>query len=187
MIQHIKVFSKDLMAAFVVSADRLLEPWICISISSRPEEALFSDPSLKKMALSNGCVELLEQHYGDFSNEENYHNLVKNPDVPDGFYRIFSTKEAKEIIDLLNRSKEGPATHLRVHCDAGISRSGAVGLFACRYLKLDEKTFRTINPFICPNQHIFQILCKVSGIRQDYISFWKKNIGSKILTKVRFT
>jgi len=56
-------------------------------------------------------------------------------------YKLFTHRQAQEIVDFLaKRQKEDGNDILVCHCDAGISRSGAVATFACDYCKLNYTT-----------------------------------------------
>ena len=85
---------------------------------------------------------------------------------------LFNEEHAKRIINFIEEVKETVET-LVVQCAAGISRSGAVGLFACRYLKLDETEFRSLNK-ISPNMHVLRVLNEVSGVNKEYVEFWEQ-------------
>ena len=66
----------------------------------------------------------------------------------------FSNEQAKKIVDFIHQDTSSP---LLIHCTAGISRSGAVGLaiaerFGCVEFFLSE------NPDIMPNQFVLQKL-----------------------------
>jgi predicted protein tyrosine phosphatase len=77
---------------------------------------------------------------------------------------LFTEAQAKQIVAFLDEIKD---THplLLCSCDAGISRSGAVGEFACDYLGLDKNKFYAHNPFIHPNIHVKTMLWRV--VRQN--------------------
>ena len=79
---------------------------------------------------------------------------------------LIDTVQAKLIVEFLDRVKENCEV-LVVHCAAGISRSGAVGLFACRYFGLDENDYRGSHPFIHPNFYVVSVL-------NDYIKKYPK-------------
>ena len=87
--------------------------------------------------------------------------------------------QAIEFIDLAITNNH----KVLIHCAAGISRSGAVGLFCCRYFDLDQKEFRRLNSQITPNLHVLNVLNKESGIDDDYIKFWSKLCIRKDVTK----
>ena len=102
---------------------------------------------------------------------------------------FFNEKHAKTIINYLEQIKY--AHTLIIHCAAGISRSGAVGLFSNRYFKLSEKDFRRNNPKICPNPYILDTLNRVSGINAHYEQFWKdsfkKNDRMRHINNIKFS
>lgn len=91
---------------------------------------------------------------------------------------VFEEKHAWEIIwffRIWNSFQMDDVDTLICQCDAGISRSGAVGLWATRFLKLDEKEFREKHPQIQPNSRVLEILMDVSGLKDEQINFWKEN------------
>lgn len=88
---------------------------------------------------------------------------------------LFDEIRAKAIVDWVDYNKNN-LDRLVCHCDAGVSRSGAVGLWATRYLGLDEKKYCESNPSIQPNQHVLKTLSDVSGMSKDYEDFWMQNL-----------
>lgn len=76
--------------------------------------------------------------------------------------RAMSFKQGSEIINFINSKQEYESNfELFVHCSAGISRSGAVGLFVNQYLNLDESEFYSNNPQILPNYWVENVLWNV--------------------------
>ena len=78
----------------------------------------------------------------------------------------FSEKQAVEIFDFVN--KIDCSKLLYVHCDAGISRSGAVGMILNDYFnrfeddnKEDFKYFNTNNSHIMPNPRVVRLMKSV--------------------------
>lgn len=114
---------------------------------------------------------------------ETYNRLKKSyPDSKKNLY-VFKKGHAKKILKFIDRiNSDKQTTILIVHCDAGISRSGAVGIFACRYLKLDETRFRKENN-ILPNSYVYDILCNISQLHADYEKFWE---DAKLNDRINF-
>lgn len=91
-------------------------------------------------------------------------------------YKLFSENDARRIKDFTD-SRLDPEKKLIVHCDAGISRSGAVGLCLNDYLNnYIESHYRHLaaflrdNPYIVPNPYISRVLNKVlyySDLKED--------------------
>lgn len=71
---------------------------------------------------------------------------------------LFHVDQAKKIIQFLERIKHQEDGTLIVHCTAGISRSGAVGTFACDYFGLNYLEFKRNNPYILPNPYVLRLL-----------------------------
>jgi predicted protein tyrosine phosphatase len=69
---------------------------------------------------------------------------------------LFDESMAEQVIAFLNTVEQGD--ELIVHCFAGISRSGAIGLFAARFLGLDLEDFFSQHPHISPNPLVLRVL-----------------------------
>lgn len=77
---------------------------------------------------------------------------------------MFKKGQAKKIFDFVNKYKN-EVDYFIVNCHAGISRSGAIGLWIVRYLGLDENEFLKKHPLIMPNKYVLNIL---EQIRQEF-------------------
>jgi predicted protein tyrosine phosphatase len=121
--------------------------WGLISISTTEQEKVIGLDKLKQY----GCVNYSQFVFHDLT--EPYKDCI-----------LFNEEIAKQIIDFVNNIK---LNLIIIHCDAGISRSGAVGYFICNYLNLDQKEFKIMNPNIHPNSLVLDILKKVSGYNED--------------------
>jgi len=77
---------------------------------------------------------------------------------------LFDEGHAKKIIAFLDNANKDPKdSDLVVHCSAGISRSGAVGTFACDYFGLDYNSLNDKSTWV-EN-------CTIVGItKDDYIT-----------------
>jgi len=114
-----------------------------------------------------GCVGMLSMEFWDIT-PENYDPVVKR--FPKAV--LFNEEHAKTIVNFLKGMqadvREFP---LIVHCAAGISRSGAVGLFTADLCRLDMDKFEKQNPHIMPNPHIYRLLRKEAGLVNDGSAF----------------
>jgi predicted protein tyrosine phosphatase len=144
--------------------------WHLISICTQPQEELVKETELIILK-SLGCQELLTLFFGDYTLDK-WNNIQDSLKSITPNTRLFDESDADKIIKFINKINEDIYGTLVIHCDAGISRSGAVGLFVCRYLGLDERKFRKMNSYIHPNPYILEILCKKSGLTEDYIKLW---------------
>ena len=63
---------------------------------------------------------------------------------------LFSTEQAQAVIDFLRRHNAAPnPTHLLIHCEAGISRSAAVAVFAASECRVPlSGQFAFLNPWV---------------------------------------
>lgn len=142
-------------------------PWSLISIWN--DLALMTFPNIAKVT-ERGCNDTLSLEFADLTHE--YEDM-----------KLFNEHHAERIIAFIDKVNKTDTKTLVVHCAAGICRSGATGLFACRYLKLDETEFRKENPYISPNMLVLQTLNNVSGMNSDYTDFWQKRFDSWIVDK----
>jgi predicted protein tyrosine phosphatase len=147
--------------------------WALISISTSEEEIVAN----KDILLHKGCIDYIECVFADITKKEQEEFRMDHLEV-------FSEKTAKKIIGFIDRIKDN-VDILVVHCDAGVSRSGAVGVFACRYLKLDEKEFRRQNS-VLPNMYVLQVLNEASGQTDDYQAFWEKKLNIALTKNIKF-
>lgn len=73
---------------------------------------------------------------------------------------LFTEEHARQIINFCEKNKDKEIIY--THCEAGISRSGAVGEFVNEYYSTDHyTTFKNNNPQICPNPWVRKTLFKV--------------------------
>lgn len=83
-------------------------------------------------------------------------------EIPRGLrrkYPCMSRHDALRIIAFVKRCRaSGAILDLVVHCNAGISRSGAVGRFAVELLRLSRRQFHKDNPFVFPSPHVIGLL-----------------------------
>ena len=84
----------------------------------------------------------------------------------------FNAGHAFRIIDFLRKMDQ--TLPLVINCHAGISRSGAIGTFACKYFGLDYSDFSMENRHIIPNSFILKILETEAELQGSWKS-WKAN------------
>lgn len=80
-------------------------------------------------------------------------NILQLEFYDDSSFTLEHAQQIKEFVDANIK-----AQHFIIHCDAGISRSGAVGTWVNYYLGCDEKIFHEKNPNIHPNKSVFRKL-----------------------------
>ena len=149
-----------------------LKDWALISIHAEGE---LMTPTNQEILKKDGCVDILSLRFGDITKgtyETLPHDLQRR-------MHLFSEKQAKSVIKFL-AANQGIKT-LIIHCRAGVSRSGAVGLFACRYLGEDEGAFRESNPYIMPNPYVLSLLSHVAGVHENYEQWWLDNTDTQVI------
>lgn len=176
MIKKVSVYSRQKILKMLWEDENSIQKdknWALISIYSYKSSSIFSYFKAITRAKEIGCLDLLEERFSDVT-QEDYNRGAK---FIDPVY-LFDKNMAKNIINFLkkiNNSEE--ITELLVNCAAGISRSGAVGLFANRFFQLDEYTFFERNKQIKPNPWVYDLLYKVSGLRDTYEKWWNSMNG----------
>jgi predicted protein tyrosine phosphatase len=78
-----------------------------------------------------------------------FHDGVPRENNPPGT-TVFSSEDARSVIDFLRRQQADPtARHLLIHCEAGISRSAAVAVFAASECRVPlAGQFAFLNPWV---------------------------------------
>ena len=130
------------------------KPWSLISIYTEPKEEFLTEKN-KLILKGIGMKESLSLCFWDIENKREI--FEKHPDA-----RLFNKEQAKLIIGMLPYADQYDDAVLIVHCDAGISRSGAVGTFAVDFLGLDYEVFTKENPCLMPNFHVYNLLRRVA-------------------------
>ena len=144
MITTIKVLNRFNMNLLVDGMIRApLSDFAIISIYSLPNELLFTPQNLDKIK-KLGCSDVLSLLFWDIDPL-----TEKVGDAP-----IFTETHAQEVRNYLDKINCFPNdVVLLVHCDAGISRSGAVATFASNYFNIDFQ-----DEYIKPNPYVLRIL-----------------------------
>lgn len=182
MIKKIKILPRALVEYLITDGgtnviDRdTTTPWALISIfgvtddNDRKPNVLITKEIEDSNILRNlGCHYHHNSCFADVTQDE--YNRAKDIIYLENL--LFDEERAKAIIEFIDSVKD-KVERLFVHCDAGVSRSGGVGLFATRYLGLDESNYLKENPYIYPNRWVVGTLSKVSGLHDDYETFWKQ-------------
>jgi len=78
---------------------------------------------------------------------------------------LFDEKMAKRVVKFVDKriAEKDPVVFI-ANCDAGISRSGAIALFAVERAGLDIGTFFNENPNVYPNSFVLRVLKKAAGM-----------------------
>ena len=80
-------------------------------------------------------------------------------------YVLFNKEQANEVVEFLTKLKNDPSDDVLIcHCDAGISRSGAVATFAAEFFGLDHNSLMLYNPNIHPNAMVLRMLREAAGL-----------------------
>jgi predicted protein tyrosine phosphatase len=99
-----------------------------------------------------GCNKVLSLQFDDIT-EKKYEDCLSQGKK----YTLFSHKQAEEVIDFIKElQNEQKDSDLVIHCDAGISRSGAIAQFVSDFLKIPF-----LDSHIHPNSYVRRMLWRV--------------------------
>lgn len=155
MIKSIKVCSQREIFG-ILHIPRSLKDSVLISIVDTQNDRFINsvDPNN-----NTGCIACLQLSFVDC--------FPGGPQL-DKDHTLFSENQAMDIIKFISKHANIPGIErLFIHCTAGISRSGAVGLFACKFLGLNESEFISHNSQIFPNSYILNLLEEMAGMKQS--------------------
>ena len=144
--------------------------WGVISIYTRPNNAFFTLDAIDAFK-SMGMIDYLSLQFWDVDGKDRQAILAQYPHAV-----FFDKTHAIKIIDFVQSlNSKDEDVGLIVHCDAGISRSGAVGSFVVDYLGLNQKEFLVANPNILPNAFILSVLRRTAGLIPSFASVGGEN------------
>lgn len=170
MIEKIIVLSRKNVEKMLVEFNKLpaiIGDWALISIY---RDSILIDIKQMEILKSIGCFNFISLCFDDITKKE-YDIKIKTNDR----LKLFSSEQAIDTIKFIDSIKDIPEIKtLVIHCAAGKSRSGAVGLFANRYLGINEKELMSNNPLISPNEYILDLLMSTSGLKGSYVKHWEK-------------
>jgi hypothetical protein len=138
----------------------LKEKWALISLYRTPDKPIIKNDQDISILYSKNCQKVLSVCFGDYTYNEyvQYQKIYKSAS---NHINIITKAQANLIVRFIKQlKKEKSIKTLVVQCKAGISRSGAVGLYACRYYKLNEKEFLN-SGIIKPNWFVYKMLSDV--------------------------
>jgi protein-tyrosine phosphatase len=85
--------------------------------------------------------------------------------------KVMTDEQADELLNFIDSQIANNKDTCIVHCEAGISRSGAVGTFICDYTESDWNEFIHTNPQIHPNIVILNKLKKAVFRKHNAIMY----------------
>ena len=145
------------------------QAWDLISINDNPDNLVVTESSAPILA-DLGCRNTISLNFADITVEQ--YKKMKGYCEANGQACnaiLFNEDHAKEIVQFVkdvHADKESAV--LIVHCHAGISRSGAVGTFACDYVRLDYQEFIDLNPYIMSNPHVLSLLRREADMTPSF-------------------
>jgi predicted protein tyrosine phosphatase len=167
MIKEAKVFSRMDMEN-ILRFPKVKEnfpyrnrPWFLVSIHSDPSEEFLVDHKRRALEEGVGMVDGLSICFWDITPKSMEDNRYKDA-------ILFDENHAKAIFEFIKKANEVEDAVLVAHCDAGISRSGAVGTFTVDYCQLDYKEFISNNMRVMANDHVLKLLRKAADMTPSF-------------------
>jgi len=134
--------------------------WHLVSIHG--DSKRFLTPDVVDVLKGLGMGECLSLDFWDITDDPKLIAALKQSHPQ---YRLFRKRQAMEVVAFLAaRKAEAGDDVLVCHCDAGISRSGAVATFACETFGLDYGKFLKDNPYLRPNPTVLRMLRAAAGL-----------------------
>jgi len=151
MIKQIKVmnrFGAELIVMGLSPVPTMMPKWALLSINGFDEPFLIEGKNMESLE-KDGLTMVMSIRFDDILGED--YEKIK-PVYPKII--LFNEDHARKIIEFLNLAERKlEPMLLLIHCNAGVSRSGAVATFASEYIReplLDEN--------ILPNPYILETL-----------------------------
>lgn len=76
--------------------------------------------------------------------------------------KLMTIDQAKGIKEFVDKYKN-KVDNIKIHCTAGISRSGAVGCVIARYLNNDDNYIWATGRYL-PNKHVYKTMCEAFNL-----------------------
>ena len=163
MIEKIQVYNRFHINNIVMGMVSVpFNKWYLISIYSSGDKPPFVKGSKEWDYLNSiGCKDAIALCFDDIT-PETKEEIIKNT-IAGSKYRdliVFNRRQAEEIGVFLEKvQKDDEGSVLVAHCDAGISRSGAVSYFASVKYGIPFK-----DEYIYPNKWVMSKLCEYFGM-----------------------
>lgn len=134
-------------------------PWHLISIYTDPGwEVLTPDAIANLQAL--GMQEYMSLMFGDIVDTSKFERLkAQSKQESIAHIKPFGAEQADDVLNFLYRINDLPEeSTLICHCDAGISRSAAVGQFTYDLFRDSVDSLTNYNHYSMPNSHVLRML-----------------------------
>lgn len=158
-MRDIKILSKiEAMQYYNTNTE---DNYIIVSISSLNEKDTFY---FKNYNENNNCKGIIRLSFNDLEHDYNDSNLAPRQGDFCGLKAFIDTfKDNKDINTII------------VHCDAGISRSSALGAVIAQYLGLNEFNLIWNNDKYIPNERVYRLASKEFKLKicEAQLGFYK--------------
>lgn len=134
--------------------------WALISIYHDPLRPVITTDEDIEVLRQKGCKKVLPVCFGDYTDKELTEFSEKYKTAHKRINIITHTQACMIVRFIKHLKKYDSIKTLVVQCMQGISRSGAVGLYACRFYNLDENEYFKSGA-IRPNYFVYNKLCEV--------------------------
>jgi len=171
MIKQIKIYNRFNMDMFARTGGLNFpyhnRKWNLISIYGCGDPELLT-PEVKRVFNGMGCRDFLSLDFWDITPDW-ISKRARPSEWEDAI--LFNKEHASQVLAFLRKlQKDKEDSILVAHCHAGISRSGAIGTFACDYCGLDYTDFIKENSCIMANPYVLKVL--QSTTRKKPVNGW---------------
>ena len=182
MISEIQIHSRFEIVAFMngINQYKLTDkPFILISCFGNEHSFILNNGGLHtpNVLLKNeqkinllkqkGMVDFVNVHCDDITLDQ--YNEIHTQCPGEYLLKLYDQNNAKDVVEFIEKYKNDDVV-LIIHCDAGVSRSSAHGIFAQLVLKIPTNRLFEKHPWIKPNYYIVDQLCKYYGIEYHTIT-----------------
>jgi predicted protein tyrosine phosphatase len=164
MIKQVRVYCRKTMNDVVLLGHKSFpyegQRWSLVSIHTNADK--FLRQPVIELLNKKGMSDHLSLRFWDATNDPKplrqivslYHQPI-----------LFDEKMADEVVKFVDKiiAEKDPIIFI-AHCDAGISRSGAIALFAVERAGLDIGTYFQENPKVNPNPFVLRLLHKAASM-----------------------
>jgi len=162
MIEKVITFGRSTIRELIESSARLdiSEGWALISIHKNIKNPTIKNDNDSNILKEKGCEKILIECFGDYTDQD-YIKFSEKYKTVSKHINLIRKTQAYSIVRFLKFLKKcDNIKTLVTQCDAGISRSGAIGLYACRFFGLNENEY-VKSRVMHPNYYVYKKLSEI--------------------------
>jgi predicted protein tyrosine phosphatase len=184
MITEIRIFNRPEMEAFEENPESFPyagRKWALLSFHGEHRKFL-EDQTYHKFK-KIGMVDAISRRFWDVTDDDDY---IRGYSEMQKKLVLFNREHAKVIVDFVKTMQDMDEEIVLVaHCNAGISRSGALGVFAAEYIGYGFDRLMKENPRLQPNPFVLRLLREEAGLggKNAFMSKEEAEASSSVSTR----